>query len=524
MSLELLDTQVAMSSSLNSQYGRIVADETLRDVWGLANDAAAVALGSERPQRAVELLEQGRGIVFAHLFRCRTALDDLQAASPRLAAEFATLSTRLEDSVKQDHTSTSGIDAGRGICGGDATGRYDRQPTINDQSFMKLYNRHHNLTLQLNGAVREIRMLPGFATFLKPTPFDTLRRAADEGPVIIVNVSEIRSDAIILLNDREPEIVRLTEITPAEVGGMYLCLRNAVQEPDARQRHRGVDEVLGLLWKSVVQHVVERLEKMGVPRGSRIWWCPTSWLCSLPLHAAGIYRPKQRKLPDMFISSHTTTLSALIRARKRDSNFKGQPSVLAVGVSQPEGRDGADGILPCVGEELRRLEKYFPSAVVIEDKDASHARVTEHLPAHSWVHLSCHGHQDVRQPFQSRFRLQDKPLSIQQIMCINLPNAELAYLSACHTATGDFRAPDEGLHLAAAMQFAGFRGVVGTLWAMDDIDGPDVAETFYAFMFRDGAEAVSHKDAAKGVWKISKALREKNVPLDRWANFIHVGA
>ncbi|KAH8990038.1 hypothetical protein EDB86DRAFT_2779953, partial [Lactarius hatsudake] len=52
-----------------------------------------------------------------------------------------------------------------------------------------------------------------------------------------------------------------------------------------------------------------------------------------------------------------------------------------------------------------------------------------------------------------------------------LPAAELAFLS-CHTAglTEDSIA-DEGLHIAVAMQFCGFRNVTETMWAMVDTDG-----------------------------------------------------
>jgi CHAT domain-containing protein len=40
----------------------------------------------------------------------------------------------------------------------------------------------------------------------------------------------------------------------------------------------------------------------------------------------------------------------------------------------------------------------------------------------------------------------------------------LAFLSACETAKGDEGTPDEAMHLAAAVLFAGFRGVVATMW------------------------------------------------------------
>ncbi|KAG8875575.1 hypothetical protein FRB98_007729 [Tulasnella sp. 332] len=74
--LELLETLVTMSRSLDSRHSRMVND-MLGHAKSLASDAAAVALDQEQPQRAVELLEQGQG----QLALYRTALDDLQAVS-----------------------------------------------------------------------------------------------------------------------------------------------------------------------------------------------------------------------------------------------------------------------------------------------------------------------------------------------------------------------------------------------------------------------------------------------------------
>ena len=45
-----------------------------------------------------------------------------------------------------------------------------------------------------------------------------------------------------------------------------------------------------------------------------------------------------------------------------------------------------------------------------------------------------------------------------------LHNASLAVLSACMTAMGDENLPDEVIHLAATLLFAGFPGVVATMW------------------------------------------------------------
>ena len=57
--------------------------------------------------------------------------------------------------------------------------------------------------------------------------------------------------------------------------------------------------------------------------------------------------------------------------------------------------------------------------------------------------------------------------------------AELAFLSACHTAAGGVvGTPDEVVHLAAALQFCRFRSAVGTMWGMEDEDGCDVTGIF----------------------------------------------
>jgi CHAT domain-containing protein len=45
-----------------------------------------------------------------------------------------------------------------------------------------------------------------------------------------------------------------------------------------------------------------------------------------------------------------------------------------------------------------------------------------------------------------------------------MPNASLAFLNTCQTAKGDGKSPDEVMHIAASLVFAGFHGVVGTIW------------------------------------------------------------
>uniref|UniRef100_A0A8H8CHR0 CHAT domain-containing protein n=1 Tax=Psilocybe cubensis TaxID=181762 RepID=A0A8H8CHR0_PSICU len=120
--------------------------------------------------------------------------------------------------------------------------------------------------------------------------------------------------------------------------------------------------------------------------------------------------------------------------------------------------------------------------------------------------------------------LHDRRLPLLDIIRARLPNAELAFLSACFSAAGDVFTPDETIHLAAALQFCGFRSVVGTLWEMNDEDGPFISKEFYKYMFRDSGKRPDFKDSAEGLSYAIREMRKNQVPVERWVMFVHIGA
>jgi CHAT domain-containing protein len=73
----------------------------------------------------------------------------------------------------------------------------------------------------------------------------------------------------------------------------------------------------------------------------------------------------------------------------------------------------------------------------------------------SWLHLACHGVQKPEEPTKSALILQDGHLTLEEIIRLNLPNAEFAFLSACQTTTGDERLSEEAVHIAGGMLLAG---------------------------------------------------------------------
>jgi hypothetical protein len=328
--------------------------------------------------------------------------------------------------------------------------------------------------------VERIQKIEGLENFLQAVPFATLQSSAKEGPVIIVNISKYRSDAIILHDDVPPKLVCLPGASPDILNQLSTQLHSSLTLDCNLWRH--ITPILQELWVLVVLPVVDQLAALGVAEKTRIWWCPTSELSALPLHAAGPYKSGRKNLSDLYISSYTSTLSSLIRARYGVVRRFATPKLLVMG--QPND-NFEKTMLPDVREELRRIDNLGEFVEVLVGEKANQETVLSRLQQHPWVHFACHGHQED-EPFLTSFQLHgDERLSLIDLIKARLPDAELAFLSACHSAAINIHdTPNETIHLAAALQFCGFRSVVGTLWAMEDIDGPDVAEGFYRYMFR----------------------------------------
>jgi CHAT domain-containing protein len=207
------------------------------------------------------------------------------------------------------------------------------------------------------------------------------------------------------------------------------------------------------------------LQKATGRKRLRVHWYPSGDFALLPLHAAGIYEGKDKVCAaDFIVSSYTPSLSSLIRSRE---SFKPLPRhELRCLIS---GESAASGLnpIPEVAKEVNIVTALMMSvsATVVNDPLAPPKvdTVLEQVSTAHVLHLACHGHQ-APDPLNSRFALSDGPLAISAFMKLHLPNAMLAFLSACETAKGDKDQPDQVVHLAASMLFCGFRSVIATMW------------------------------------------------------------
>jgi CHAT domain-containing protein len=190
---------------------------------------------------------------------------------------------------------------------------------------------------------------------------------------------------------------------------------------------------LAELWDYIVHLVVDNL-RLFAPEHSRIWWCPMSVFNFLPLHAAGEYKKDGQFLSQLYISSYTPSLTALIKARRHDRSLS--VSFAAIGQDCPA---SASHTLEYVEPELELVRRLLPdpptvSFTKITNVDATKSRALHALRDNTWLHFSCHGTQKYEDPFNSAFLMRDEPLSLLDITQTDLSQHEFAFLSACDTA------------------------------------------------------------------------------------------
>ncbi|WP_394619489.1 CHAT domain-containing protein [Lentzea sp. JNUCC 0626] len=384
---------------------------------------ATLALAAGRVERAVELLELSRTVIWAQVRELRTTTGDERIAEISAALQQPGYDTTTEDDLLAVH----------------------RQAVTRAE------------------LAREWDELAQRRTFGHEIRFADLREAAADGPVVLVNAGAERCDAIIVLAGGAPVHVPLPDLTEGDARAWAEGLL------DAQTRRMNARFIAPRLWDAVAAPVLAAVEPhLGQDR--RIWWCPTGALTPVPLHVAG--RDGDSVL-DRVVSSYTPSLWSLLDAR-RGHRPVAEPTVLIASVrATPPGTTWAP--LPHADEEAELIAARVPGAARLAESAATVAATKAALPGSTWAHFACHGD-------MNGLVLHDGSLGLDELAGIETGANELAFLSACVTAVPDSDNLDEALHPAAALHLHGFSHVVGTLWHMRSEDGPVVADEFYAHL------------------------------------------
>ncbi len=402
----------------------------------------------------------------------------------------------------------------------------------------------------------EIQDLDGFGEFMRPPGGAELRAGASGGPVVVFNVGETRSDAL-LLRSSGIDSVALPDLDAEMLRERVSRFRQAVsavaraRDPEAAERT--LTATLEWLWEVAAGQALDALGLTSQPADGaewpRVWWSPVGLLSLLPVHAAGYHGEAGRDaVLDRVVSSYTPTIRALRYARAAESAASaGGRSLIVAMPTTPGGVPALRGVGPEVEALLGTLpdpvilmEPPFPAGVSPEAVSGvpTKAQVLSRLADSAIVHFACHARADSADPSRSHLLLHDHrndPLSVAGLAAVRLGSAGLAYLSACDTAVSPAtELADEAIHLTSAFQLAGFPHVIGTLWEIGDLDAMRAARDFYAGLCGgnegrlDGGRLGGPLDLSRAAEVLHGVIRARRTADVRrpsgWAAHVHVGS
>lgn len=449
---------------LDTQY-------VLRDIAGIACDAAAMSINAgEEPVVALKLLEAGRDIMATSINDLRGEIVSLKSEHPELAEMFLAQRHVLDKPATDDN---------------DPSQRYERGN-------------------QLSRLIDQIRQLPGFDDFLRVPGEEALKRAAVKYPIVVINVSRYRCDAIIVSSSRICSMA-LPDLTLAKFKE-HSPHRDSINTP----------VVLSWLWEAATKPILDFLGFVKLPgideNWPRVCWIPTGPLCRYPLHAAGNHGiGSSEAVIDRVMSSYSSSIKAIIDGRRPTVTRMGTTRARSMLISM-EDTPGTTS-LPFAGREIEMLHSLHLTMSLDPIKAKSKLDVISKLQECSVFHFAGHGFTDRQDPSKSHLVLQDNGqsdlLEVGTLLSMNLRQNPpfLAYLSAC--GTGQIKNDtffDESIHLISAFRLAGFRHVIGTLWEVNDEYCIDMARITYEEM-RDGG--MTDDSVCKGLHKASRELRRR---------------
>ncbi|MGH7150044.1 MAG: CHAT domain-containing protein, partial [Planctomycetota bacterium] len=143
-------------------------------------------------------------------------------------------------------------------------------------------------------------------------------------------------------------------------------------------------------------------------------------------------------------------------------------------------------------------------------EEASRRPLVGDLRGYTVIHVAAHGFVDLRFPRRTRIALSPDregrgQFSIVDALDLDL-DADLVALSACNTAQGGYRRGEGVESLARAFLFAGARGVIASLWLVEDRAGATTMSAFYRRWSGSGG-------ASRALLEAKRALRHsKELP------------
>ncbi|KAF3279141.1 hypothetical protein TWF970_004247 [Orbilia oligospora] len=481
----------------------------LKQYAGLSSRAASIALNAGKDAYdAVKLLELGRGVMTGLRLGSRSDLTELRSQHPDIAAKFEQLRDILDSPASGTFDSAVIYDSTA----------LDEAPTLRRKN-----NQRFDANLEFNKTIDQIRLLPNFENFLRPPAPGDLMTAASLGPVVIINISQYRCDAL-LVEQQTIRSLPLPTLLQKDIE------KHAEFMQSIRSAHRlcsdtlrQMFQMLEWLWDAAVGPILDSLGLSSPPvdedgEWPRIWWIPTGQLSLLPLHAAGYHHPGSTKTTlDRVVSSYTSSIKALLYGRQNSQTMTKFTPGKTLLVSMDQTPKQSD--LPYAAEEVKMLQGLLPTRLTTETiklEQPNKQDVLDHLEDCTIFHYAGHGESNSLEPEKSSLLINDwqtNPLTVEHLTELNFRQKSsapwLAYLSACSTSDSNAeKLHDESINLVTACQLAGFQHVVGSLWEISDKHSVTAAEEVYKTIAAEDGGVIDGKKVSLGVHRATRRLRE----------------
>jgi hypothetical protein len=313
----------------------------------------------------------------------------------------------------------------------------------------------------IEACIDEIRRtVPGQKRFLLGPTIEEIKMHAVEGPIVIVNVTDIASDAIIVSHSQVKSLP-LPGLSPdtaphhiqhqfrqylSNRRGDYYDRDIGGDDSDSDSDDVEADQLMWL-WSNCVKLVLDELAAMGLASAeggdppSRVWWMGSGIASSFPFHAAGI---ASEGALNRTVSSYTPTIKALGYSRakaataavdakadddsdnEKDNNVNNKSTILVVTMSTTPGHKPLKGArrehsvieaaaaaasaaaAAAAGSSTTNTASSSPYSIctVQELLQPSVRSVLAQIPRSDIVHFAYHGFSDPKDPSRSHLLLQ----------------------------------------------------------------------------------------------------------------------
>ena len=373
-----------------------------------------------------------------------------------------------------------------------------------------------------------------------------LRILATCGPIVMLNITELRSDAILISTDSLQSV-------PLPLAGEERCrgIYNELQQllkilksdnnpPDQwGTSDNSLHGILLWLWTTIVEPIFNSLgisvHQRPESQKPRIWWVTSSWANLLPLHAAGDHRRAVEtgepcSVLDLANSSYIPTIRALQEARGRMEELTSQDAppdankALLVAMRTTADRCSLPKTATEIDTVNSAISHHFRTTILHEPSTAD---VITHLGTCNIAHIACHGETDGLDPTKSRLLFKDhgrNPLDVETLINTPFQRCQLVYLSACETTVNeDAGLLDEGIHISGGFQMGGVPNAISTSWTVFDDDCIDVAKGFYEGLMDEEGSAIDVRRGAGSLSRVTQNLRNMGRSPLVWAAYTHFG-